>query len=247
MFANFRLSAQPVADIPCLTLTPDAAEGEMPLALVLHGLGHSKEDMLPTLYALGQRGICAVAPDVRRHGNRPHASERDHQLEQDYFGTMTDMIEGTAQDISLLLETLAAPRAAVHGVSLGGYIAFAAFANEPRLAVCSVALGSPDWLEPLRALGLGPGDPIYDAVATRSPLERAAATYPPRPLLMQHGDADERVPIQGVQTLVRRLAIDYQDMPERLDLAVYPGLGHVYTEEMQARAVDWITRFIAVF
>ena len=74
------------------------------------------------------------------------------------------MIEGTARDVSRLLDHLGASRAAIHGISLGGYITFAALVAEPRLYSASVAMGSPDWTSALRRFGLGPGHPAYDRV-----------------------------------------------------------------------------------
>ena len=73
--------------------------------------------------------------------------------------------------------------------------------------------------------------------------EHAAATYPPRPLLLLHGDQDDVVSIAGDLALYERLRPAYQDAPDRLELVVYPGLGHFYTDEMMERSADWIARF----
>ena len=132
----------------------------------------------------------------------------------------------------------------MHGISLGGYVAYAALLVEPRLSVAAVAMGSPDWLGPLREMGLVPGHPIYDAVAARSPLEHAADTYPPRPLLLLHGDQDDVVPIAGDRALYERLRPAYQSRPDRLELVVYPGLGHIYTDAMLDRSASWIAHFL---
>ena len=172
-----------------------------PLALVLHGLGRHKESALASLYALARHGLRALAFDARLHGERLGADGREERLQMDYVLTMAEIIEGTAQDMSDLLDELSITQAAVHGISLGGYVAYAALLTDPRLSVAAVAMGSPDWLEPLLEMGLTPGHPLYDAIAARSPLERAAATYPPRPLLMLHGDRTT-VSIAGVRALL---------------------------------------------
>ena len=132
----------------------------------------------------------------------------------------------------------------MHGVSLGGYITFAALLAEPRIRVAAVAMGSPDWLGGLRARGLGPGHPGYDMAALANPLDLAPAHYPPRPLLMLHGDADDVVPVQGVRALYERLQPLYKSAPERLALTVFPGLGHSYTDDMVAQSVAWTQKFL---
>lgn len=242
---NFHLTAKQTHDsLPYLKLTPGDAAPDAPTVLVLHGLGRSKEHMLPTLYAFAQAGFCAVAFDARLHGERPDAGNRDARLQAAYVPTLHEMIAGTAQDIPAFLDALGIAKVAIHGVSLGGYITFAALPDEPRLAVATVAMGSPDWLEGMKALGLGPGHPIYDRTALGSPLARAAATYPPRPLLMLHGDQDEVVSVQGVCSLYESLRAAYQDDPDTLELTIYPGLGHRYTDEMVEQSVAWTRRFL---
>ena len=160
-------------DIPCLSVAPANLSSSAPLVLMLHGLGGRKEKMLPALYAFAQLGFHAVAPDARLHGERPDAGEREARLQASSLSAFADMIEGTAQDVPRLLDHFGAERAAIHGISLGGYVTFAALLTEPRLRVASVAMGSPDWLGPLRRSGLGPGHPDYDRAAQGNPLDFA--------------------------------------------------------------------------
>ncbi len=129
MTLSFQLThEQTPAQVPFLRLTPNPGILETPTVLVLHGLGRSKEHMLPTMYAFAQAGYQAVAFDARLHGERPNAGERDALLQSQYVPTLYEMIAGTAQDIPLLLDALGVGQAAIHGVSLGGYITFAALA-----------------------------------------------------------------------------------------------------------------------
>lgn len=241
---SFRLTSERLGDIPFLAIAPDNPPETLPTVLVLHGLGSHKERILPTLYAFASHGFRAVAPDARLHGGRDGAEGRDAQLHADYLTTMYEMIVGTAQDVSALLDHLGADRVAVHGISLGGYITFAALVGEPRLAVASVAMGSPDWLGPLRALGISLDLPLLAPIVAQNPLDRAAATYPLRPLLMLHGETDDIVSPTGVRLLHERLSPLYRDVPERLQLITYPELGHQYTEEMARQSVDWTRRFL---
>ncbi len=230
-------------DMPCLSVTRDGLPADAPLVLALHGLGSRKEKMLQALYEFARRGFRAVAPDVRLHGEWPEAGEREGRMQTDYLAAMAAMIEETTRDLSRLLDYFAPIRAAIHGISLGGYITFAALLAEPRLCAAAVALGSPDWLGPLRGWGLGPGDLAYDRVAAINPLDLAPYVIPPRPLLMLHGALDEVVSVDGVTALEERLRPLYAAHPERLRLHVYPELGHHYTDDMLERSVDWLERF----
>ena len=243
--SEYTLSAQTLAgDLPALLVFPaEAAAADLPLVIVLHPLGSRKEKMLPGLLAFASAGFQAVAIDAEWHGERSGAEERDRRLQADFFGASAAMIEGTARDVSRVLDALQAERAGIHGISLGGYTVFAALLTEPRLAAASVAIGSPDWAGPVRAYGLGPGNPLYDRAAATSPLTLLPEILPPRPLLMQHGTLDETVPADGVIALEKRLRPFYAQSPERLHLELYPGLGHSYPDEMERRAVEWISRF----
>ena len=217
---------------------------DAPLVLVLHPLGSRKEKMLPGLYAFARAGFRAVAPDLPLHGDRIGADAREIEMQANFFGTSAAIIEGAAREVPRILDVLGAERAAIHGISLGGYSTFAALLTEPRLVAASVAIGSPDWAGPLRANGLGPGNPLYDRAAAISPLTLLPDLLPPRPLLMQHGTLDETVPADGVIALEERLRPLYAAAPERLHLELYPGLGHAYPDDMERRAVEWISRFM---
>ncbi|MGI4790688.1 MAG: alpha/beta hydrolase family protein [Janthinobacterium lividum] len=245
MAENYTLSQDVLAgDLPTLTIARDDLAKDAPLVIALHGLGGRKETMLPGLYAFARAGCRVVAFDVQWHGERPGAAERETRLQTDFFTTTGEMIQGTAHDISRLLDALGADRAAIHGISLGGYIAFTALMLEPRLQVASVAIGSPDWTGPMRKFGLSPGNPIFDMALSLSPLTLLPAALPPRPLLMQHGTLDETVSVDGVIALEKSLRPLYAANPERMHLELYPNLGHVYTDGMQKRAEEWITRFM---
>ena len=233
-----------VGEIPCLVAAPLNLPPGAPLVFVLHGLGSRKEKMLTALYELASAGLRAVALDARLHGERLDAGEREERLNRDYFGATFEMIEGTAQDISLLLNHFAPTCAGIHGISLGGYITFAALLAEPRLTAASVALGSPDWIGPLRRFGLGPGHPAWDRAAALNPLDLLPKLLPPRPLLMLHGTADAVVPPDGVIALEEKLRPLYASVPDRLKLQLYPGLGHDYPDDMLAHTCAWFERFL---
>ena len=242
---SYRLSQEwPAEDLPCLVIARDGLPKDAPLVVTLHGLGSAKEKMLGGLYEFARLGCRAVALDIRLHGERPDAGTRDQRLQMDYFTTTAEIIEGTTRDVSRLLDHFGGAPAAIHGISLGGFISFAALLAEPRLKVASVALGSPDWVGPLRRFGLGTGHPAFDRAVILNPLDLLPAVLPPRPLLMLHGTQDEMVSSDGVIALEERLRPLYAAYPERLKLELFPGLGHAYTDDMMRLTVAWVKRFL---
>lgn len=241
---QYTLNADKIDGIPYLLLAAADLSTEAPLVLVLHGLGGFKENILPTVYAFAQQGFRVAALDARQHGERADAAGREDRMAAAYIATLYEIITGTARDVSVLLDHLGAARASIHGISLGGYITFSALLSEPRLAVASVAMGSPDWFGPLRAMGVDLQHPALVHVVQANPLDQAEASYPPRPLLMLHGLEDDVVPVTGVEALGVRLRPAYSETPERLELVLYPGLGHVYTPDMLARSIAWTKRFL---
>ena len=245
MSQTYTLTAEHIdGALPCLAVAQTGLDSSAPLVLLLHGLGGHKEKMLPALYGFARRGYRAVAADVRMHGERSDAAEREARLQAGSLNTLSDIIEGTAEDVSRLLDHFGSDEAAIHGISLGGYVTFAALLADPRLRVASVAMGSPDWLTPLRRSGLGPGHPAYDRAAQSNPLDLAELLYPPRPLLLLHGTADDVVSPEGVIALERSLRPHYADQPERLELHLYPDSGHHYTDDMLERTASWFARFL---
>lgn len=231
------------ADITYLAVEPEKADSETRLVLCLHGLHSDKESMLETAYRFARRGFRAVAVELALHGEREGAATRAKGLETGYTATMTRIIEGSVADIVALLDHFGSGRVGVHGLSMGGVVAFAAVLADPRLATASIAMGSPDWVGILESMGVPPDHPQMVEIRQASPLSRAAG-FAPRPLLMLHGDLDETVPIDGVLHLHEKLTPLYSEEPDRLDLVVYEGVAHTYLDDMIDRSIDWHDRWL---
>lgn len=245
MAETYTLSHEWIAgDLPCLSVAREDRASGAPLIVVLHGLRSCKEALLPSLYEFARHGFRAVALDTWMHGERPETAAREVAMGADYLAATAKIIEGTAQDVTRLLDHFGASEAGIHGISLGGYITFAALLTEPRLYAASVAMGSPDWVGPLRRFGLGPGHPAFDRAAALNPLDLLPQMLPPRPLLMLHGTLDDVVPVEGVTDLEKRLHPLYAAHAERLKLTLYPGLGHHYTDDMLRQTTAWFERFL---
>ena len=244
MSVQYLLKADWAADdLPCLTLAPDPFGSDLPPVLLLHGLGGRKENQLQSGYAFARAGFRAVACDLALHGERDRSDERDQLLRDDYVSTMFELVSQSVRDVSRMIDWLGVESIALHAVSLGGVVAFAALLAEPRISAASIAMGTPDWLGMLAPQGVVKGHPLYDLAASVSPLELAHRMNPAA-LLMLHGDEDEVIPIDGVRKLQAALQGRYRETPERLDLIVYREHGHKYTDDMLARSIAWTQKFL---
>jgi pimeloyl-ACP methyl ester carboxylesterase len=101
---------------------PDA-----PPVVLLHGGGQTRHAWGDTARALALEGWCALAVDLRGHGDSSWSEAGDYRL--DTF----------ANDLRKLLGTLGRPAALV-GASLGGMSALLAAGEEPRARISAIVL-----------------------------------------------------------------------------------------------------------
>lgn len=187
-----------------------------PPVLVLHGFkGFRRWGFFP---ALGQRladeGFTALVVDFSHNG----VEERDFDR-LDLF--LLDTYARHQEDLDAVIDSLGLDEPAVVGHSRGGTDAILLAARRPEVrAVCALAAVAdtrrepPDAEEKLRSLGYYPfvnartGQimPVartqFDDARLRD-VPAAARALAPRPLLLVHGDADESVPSDDLETLAR--------------------------------------------
>ncbi len=227
-----------------------------PVVFVTHGRGGSAADIFGWCRDLSASGLIAVAVEQRNHGRRLVDRGGNHDNPADM---MYGILLGTARDISLLIDCLpartgiATDRVGVTGGSLGGHATQLAMALEPRIAVGASLIGSGDYrrLMELRAARYGIGE---EGFATFYPpaLDETVRRYDPinhpdrfadRPLLMCNGDADNLVQLECNQRFEAAVRPHYTH-PERLQLSVYPGVGHDIPPAMWAEAKGWLVQWL---
>ncbi len=230
--------------IPALLVRPEV-ERPLPAALLQHGYGASKEDVLPIALALASYGFIVLTPDAWGHGERLPASGPNWMTASsaDYFLTV---VRHTLEDTREVLSDLAAlpgvraEAIVAAGFSMGAMVSLLLAVEDERVAgVISVA-GSPlPDLLPVRLFGGAlPGAEVqawaraHDVVAQ---IERLA----PRPLLLQHGRADDMVPAGGTLRLYAAAQPYYEAYPGRLTLQLYDHT-HYITEAEAGDAITWI-------
>jgi dipeptidyl aminopeptidase/acylaminoacyl peptidase len=163
---------------------------------------------------------------------------------------MADVMSGVD---ALVAKGLADPeRLGVMGWSQGGYISAFLATHTDRFKAISVGAGISDWTTYYVNTDITPFTRQYlkatpwddpEIYARTSPIStiRQAKT----PTLIQHGEADKRVPIPNGYELYRGLRD--QDVPARM--IVYSGYGHGITKPKSNRAVlqhnlDWFSHYV---
>jgi len=143
-------------------------------------------------------------------------------------------------------------RVGIIGMSHGGYLAAFAATYGDRFAAAVVLSGITDWVMNYvstdtcewsrQYLGATPWeDPgIYRDTSPMGYISRAGT-----PVLIQHGDRDDRVPIANANALYRGL----RDRGVPVRLVIYPGMGHGISKPRQFRrlmeeVVGWFSRWL---
>jgi hypothetical protein len=196
--------------------------GEMPTILFFHGNGGEVSDRAERLAFYRERGFGALFVSYRGYGK---SSGRISEQ-----GIVTDAV--AAYDW-LLARGLTQDRIVVVGESLGSGVAVQAAAQRPVAALAleapytatvDVAAGIYWWL-PVRFM-------MKDTYLSREFIAQVKA-----PLLVQHGDADEIIPVgQG------RKLFDLANEPK--ELVILPGEGHgvIHDPAIWEREADFFSR-----
>jgi pimeloyl-ACP methyl ester carboxylesterase len=191
--------------------------------VILHGAGSRKENHADMAAAAAAAGLATVRFDMRGHGET---------------GGLLDgrALDDVAEAAALLPDGLPL---ALRGSSMGGYIALVAAARAGAAAVIAVCPAP----APLLARGLRTGrlevaadTAALEALLAAHPLEDAVATLE-QPVLIQHAEGDERVPVGGSRALEPLL----RHPASRLD--VRPGGDHGSVQHdpaAQAAALGWL-------
>lgn len=138
------------------------------------------------------------------------------------------------------------------GWSQGGYISAFAGLHSKRFRAVSVGAGISDWYTyhisndiPYFTTDYLSGSPFHNRehYAPTAPISNI--TNAETPMLIQHGEDDQRVPLSNGMELYRGL----QAMKVPVKLYVYPGMGHPITKPRENHAVmsqnlEWFTHYL---
>jgi pimeloyl-ACP methyl ester carboxylesterase len=224
--------------IPVWSLHPESRP-DGPLVLLQHGYRGNKESVLAYGLQIAARGYRVVLPDARMHGER-RAADFEARFEADFQRTFLEVLAGTAEDVSTLIDAFGGGPVGMVGISMGAFITFLALTREKRIAAAVPLIGSPLLWAPI---ALAPEEEAR--IAEINPAAHPER-FPPCAVLIQNGETDELVPVQPAAETYERLRPFYAETPERLQFIPYPNVGHEVTPEMASRTVAWLERFLPV-
>jgi uncharacterized protein len=191
--------------------------------VILHGAGSRKENHADMAAAAAAAGLAVVRFDMRGHG------------------ATGGLLDGRAlEDVVAAAALLPAGLPfALRGSSMGGYLALVAAAEAGAAAVVAICPAP----APLLARGLRTGrlevaadTASFGALLAERPLDAAVAALD-IPVLIQHAEADEQVPVAGSLELAPLL----RHPASRVD--VTPGGDHRSVQHdpaAQAAALEWL-------
>lgn len=207
--------------------------------LFYHGLGSSKEALIPEIGRLAAAGFLVVALDAVGHGER-----RDPGLAQLMVHgsparstAFLGVVRESAKELPPILNELQSrrwiyqERIGIAGISMGGHICFLAITLDPRCKVAATILASPEWKS-------------TSAASPHLHLE----SFSHIKLLSQNAGRDEIVSSADVARFHSRLKETYDDHEQRFDYIEYPESGHFMEEADWNLCIDkmlaWFVRHL---
>lgn len=203
---------------------------------------------------LAARGYAVLAVDALGWGDRSGLTYETQQALASNFFNLGASLAGlmAREDVraAALLATLPQVdrrRIAAVGFSMGGYRAWQVAALSDHVS----ATVSVCWMTTLEGMMVPGNNTLRGQSAyfmTHPGLYRhldipdVASIAAPRPMLVYNGETDPLFPIGGVRDAYEKMRAvwESQRAGRRLHTKVWPGLGHVFTAEMQDEAFAWL-------
>jgi pimeloyl-ACP methyl ester carboxylesterase len=198
-----------------------------------HGLNLAKNEWLHDLEILAQDGFLLVAIDNVGHGDRRYADfeERLGKSAVKKDSELIGVIKETAAEVpglvaELLEKKLALPgKTGMFGVSLGGFITYAAISEGSRIDVAASLVGSPEWW--------------------MQPSEKSPYNQPQKfcnvKLLSLTAGQDKLVPAGHAEAFHARLKESYADYEQRFKYVSFPDSGHFMQKKDWRQALKQVT------
>lgn len=227
-------------------------EGPRPAIISLHGGGGSKADVdRLAVRHLVERGLTVITIDAYNHGDRTPVGF-DMTRARANLAVFLDIIEHTARDLFIVITALQddpridAGRIGLRGGSMGGYIVLMAISlGLPAAAVLSIC-GAADYERIWDLRGAGRSRSGAQDVLERAPMVDPIyhpLAFPPRPLLMIHGEKDPVVPIAGQRALYDALVPLYATNPGDCLFLTHAG-EHATPPEIERMGWEWLTQML---
>jgi dienelactone hydrolase len=150
---HFTFAADAEQRVTGILLTSDQLKGKAPAVIVLHGTGGNKEQELPLMHTLAQRGFVAVAIDGRYHGERSKSGKGSTDYQDAILrawrnpGSEHPFFFDEVWDAMRLIDYLQTrddidpQRIGLTGISKGGIETYLTAAVDPRVAAAVPCIG----------------------------------------------------------------------------------------------------------
>lgn len=261
------------AVVPGVLALPRPVDGPVPGILYCHWHGGEydggKRELFEARHTpavpvtdLTRRGFAVLAIDAycfgERNGKGPGSEERGGAGEltaskfnlwfgRSLWGMMLrdDLI---ALDLLARRPEVDAGRLGVTGISMGATRSWWLMALDERLKA-GVAVACLTRYQDLIRAGAIRAHGIYyyvPGMLQHFDTEAVVSLIAPRAALFLNGDRDDGSPVSGIRHIeaLARQVYGLYGASEAFESRVYPGVGHVYTEDMWARMVAWMTRHL---
>lgn len=220
----------PLGTAPSLVMSPeDISRGTV---LVYHGLAAEKEVQRKEMTWLAEAGFTAVGVDALHHGERSDGflEELERADEPDAHYRVMSLVRDSASEIPAILDECSKRfpgGIGITGISLGGFISYAAAPADRRIRAAVPILGSPSWSAKQNG-----SHPQLQALLAEAPA-CFPEKFPPCALLAANATRDIYVSPEGSRNFIQRLEQEYRAIPEKLLYLEYAESGHFMREE------DW--------
>ncbi|MFC4769323.1 alpha/beta hydrolase family protein [Effusibacillus consociatus] len=232
-----------VGEIPLYHVQDSEIDSNCPVVIALHGLGESKDSLLPYAEQMAEHGVSVLIPDAPHHGDRSSGEDR-YTLAS--VQRMLPILTGSLKEVGALVDYVKTTsrfhtsRIGITGVSMGGAVTLGAMARYPELrtGVALLTMGS------ARRFARHHNFPklLWPAVSyLDSLLDRRR--IPPRSLLMLNGAEDPIIPVNAVREFVQEMKAMYGS-GGRIEMVEYPGVGHEVVPDMIDRTRDWLRTYL---
>ncbi len=236
-------------NIPALLVRP-VTSGPHPGAILQHGYGSSKTDVLPLAHSLAAYGFVVLLPDAWGHGDRFPAEGPNWMTEisVDYF---VQVVRETVDDLREAVSILASrpevrtDTLLMGGFSMGAVTALVAGVEDARVAGVVSMAGAPlPDLMHVTIFNARPPSAASRQWAAEHDVVNLLPHFAPKPLLISHGRDDDMVPFAGALRLYEAAKPHYAAHPDRLALMEYSHT-HTVSEAQVHDAVAWIAPLFA--
>lgn len=231
-----------IRGVPCTVL--DADGGRRGTVLLLHGLGGSRDFLLPHYASLCGVGLSVIAPDAPYHGAR-FGDEAKRLMARGITAFLYRAVLDWIEEVRGLLRACDGAPVGVVGFSMGAFVAHSLAASDQPLQAVVAHSGCGCWLERERRRGTPLPSGLEAAVAEHDPRVRRA-DCPPTPLLLAHGGRDRVVEPVLAELDLAELRGVYSSVPGRLGGLRIDDMGHETNAKTVQAGIDWLRRWLPV-